>query len=322
MMNEPSLQANNNPRNKCRWGGMASMAAIALLLAGCAEARFMSHAVKTASHQTRDNEGGVYKVGNPYKVAGVWYYPKEEAGYDETGIASWYGKKFHGKYTANGEVYNMNALTAAHKTLPMPVKVRVTNLENGRSLVLRVNDRGPFVHGRIIDVSRRGAELLGFREQGIARVRVQLIEPAGKKPRETFVAKRPVTRAEERVIAAAPKPSVTSQPLPTGAASVAPAAQPVKVSEVALPSEVELRPVPATTQLFVQAGAFRNPENAQRLSANLAPYTPSVGVSEAIVNGQQFYRVRVGPLATVEAADLALEQVMQAGHTGARIIID
>ncbi|HBC52657.1 MAG TPA: hypothetical protein DCZ06_00190, partial [Alphaproteobacteria bacterium] len=194
MINKPPIAAINHLGGTTRTMGLAALAVAVLLLVGCAEARFMSHAVKTASHQTRDDQGGVYKVGNPYKVAGVWYYPKEEPGYDETGIASWYGKKFHGKYTANGEVYNMDALTAAHKTLPMPVKVRVTNLENGRSLVLRVNDRGPFVHGRVIDVSRRAAELLGFKQQGIARVRVQLIEPGGKKPRETFVAKRPVTR--------------------------------------------------------------------------------------------------------------------------------
>ena len=177
------------------------------------------------------------------------------------------------------------------------------------------------MHGRVIDVSRRAAELLGFKQQGIARVRVQLIEPGGKKPRETFVAKRPVTRAEERVIAAAPRASVTSAALPTNAAAE-PAALPVKTTSASVPPEVELRPVPATTQLFVQAGAFRNPDNAHRLSANLAPYAPSVGVSPAIVNGQQFYRVRVGPLATVEAADVALEQVMKAGHPGARIIID
>ncbi len=224
--------------------GLAALAVAVLLLVGCAEARFMSHAVKTASHQTRDDQGGVYKVGNPYKVAGVWYYPKEEPGYDETGIASWYGKKFHGKYTANGEVYNMDALTAAHKTLPMPVKVRVTNLENGRSLVLRVNDRGPFVHGRVIDVSRRAAELLGFKQQGIARVRVQLIEPGGKKPRETFVAKRPVTRAEERVIAAAPRASVTSAALPTNASPAVPAAQPVQATSASVPPEVELQALP------------------------------------------------------------------------------
>ena len=126
------------------------------------------------------DQGVTRKVGNPYKVAGVWYHPKEDPYYDEVGFASWYGPDFHGKYTANGEKYNMNSLTAAHKTLPLPTFVKVTNLENGRSIVLRVNDRGPFVKGRILDVSRRGAQLLGFDKQGVTKVRVQALDENGK----------------------------------------------------------------------------------------------------------------------------------------------
>lgn len=126
------------------------------------------------------DQGVKRKVGNPYKVAGVWYHPKEDPYYDETGYASWYGPDFHGKRTANGEQYNMNAMTAAHKTLPLPTFVKVTNLENGRSIVLRVNDRGPFVKSRIIDVSRRAAQLLGFDQQGVTKVRVQALDENGK----------------------------------------------------------------------------------------------------------------------------------------------
>jgi len=103
---------------------------------------------------------GVYKVGQPYQVDNVWYYPREQPDYDETGIASWYGPTFYGHHTANGEMYDGNLLTAAHKTLPMPVNVRVTNLDNGKSLIVRVNDRGPYARGRIIDLSKRAAELL------------------------------------------------------------------------------------------------------------------------------------------------------------------
>ncbi|WP_417448900.1 septal ring lytic transglycosylase RlpA family protein [Kordiimonas sp.] len=126
------------------------------------------------------DQGVTRKIGNPYKVAGVWYHPKEDPYYDEVGYASWYGPDFHGKLTANGEQYNMNSLTAAHKTLPLPTFVKVTNLENGRSIVLRVNDRGPFVKSRIIDVSRRGAQLLGFDRQGVTKVRVQALDENGK----------------------------------------------------------------------------------------------------------------------------------------------
>ncbi len=124
-----------------------------------------------------------YRVGQPYKIGGVWYYPKEDWSYDETGIASWYGKPFQGRHTADGETFNLKALTAAHRTLPMPVVVRVTNLDNGRSVKLRVNDRGPFVatDHRIIDVSRHAARVLGFEHNGLAPVRVQIDVPASLK---------------------------------------------------------------------------------------------------------------------------------------------
>ena len=119
--------------------------------------------------------GGVYKVGRPYQIAGNWYYPREDLNYDSIGIASWYGDDFHGRQTANGEVFDMNALTAAHPTLPMPTYARVTNLENGRSIVVRVNDRGPFARGREIDLSREAAKTLGMKRQGTAQVRVQYV---------------------------------------------------------------------------------------------------------------------------------------------------
>src|SRR6478609_3094797 len=128
---------------------------------------------------------GVYKVGQPYQVDNVWYYPREQPDYDETGLASWYGPTFYGRPTANGEIYDGNQLTAAHKTLPMPVNVRVTNLDNGRSIIVRVNDRGPFARGRIIDLSRHAAEQLDMIRAGVARVRVTYLgrsELGGKVP--------------------------------------------------------------------------------------------------------------------------------------------
>ena len=117
-----------------------------------------------------------YRVGQPYRIDGVWYYPKEDWSYDRTGLASWYGKPFHGRRTADGEIFNLNALSAAHRTLPMPVVVKVTNLDNGKSVKLRINDRGPFVAtgNRIIDVSKHAAKVLGFEHSGLAPVRVQI----------------------------------------------------------------------------------------------------------------------------------------------------
>lgn len=283
---------------------------------------------------------GVYKVGKPYQIKGVWYYPKEEFDYDETGIASWYGPGFHGKTTANGEIYDENELTAAHKTLQMPALVRVTNLDNGRSVIVRLNDRGPYYPGRIIDMSRRGAQLLGFEGKGTAKVRVQVmadesralaaaarqgtppallasIDPAGAGPTPK----------------AAPRPKVevsggaTTAPPPTPATSI-PVAAPANVpGEVVggrfLPApQVQQKPLrPGHDSIYVQAGAFTVAENAHRLRNQLA-YVGHASVSEAVVSGRRYYRVRIGPLASVDAADQALDKVIQAGHQGARIIVD
>src|SRR5689334_5858306 len=149
----------------------------AALLAGCVGRPPPRAVDNTGAPPPASNVPGIgtYKVGNPYQIAGVWYRPAEDYAYDETGIASWYGEDFHGKYTANGEVFDLNAMTAAHRTLPMPSIVQVTNLENGRTVELRVNDRGPFARGRIIDVSRRAAQLLGFEQTGTAKVRVRIL---------------------------------------------------------------------------------------------------------------------------------------------------
>lgn len=149
--------------------------------------------------------GGVYKVGNPYKVAGRWYYPKEDYNYVEEGMASWYGEDFNGKMTANGEHYNMNTLTAAHRTLPLPSIVKVTNLQNGRSVVLRVNDRGPYVKERIIDLSKRGAQLLGYLGQGTTRVRVEIMAKESKELKEAMLTGKVSSDA----------PDITPEPAPS-----------------------------------------------------------------------------------------------------------
>jgi rare lipoprotein A len=125
--------------------------------------------------------GGTYRVGKPYSVAGRVYVPEEDTGYRAEGMASWYGDDFHGRLTANGEVFDMSSLTAAHPTLPMPSYARVTNLSNGKSLVVRVNDRGPYHGNRLIDVSNKAAELLEFKGNGVAKVRVEYV---GRAPLE------------------------------------------------------------------------------------------------------------------------------------------
>lgn len=134
--------------------------------------------VKAKKTRVSSATGGYYKIGKPYTVRGKTYYPKEDEDYSEVGLASWYGGGFHGGKTANGETYNMMSISAAHKTLPMPSYVRVTNLKNNRSIIVRVNNRGPFVRGRLIDVSKRTAELLDFKQYGVAKVRVDYVGPA------------------------------------------------------------------------------------------------------------------------------------------------
>lgn len=122
--------------------------------------------------------GGHRKLGKPYEIGGRWYTPKDDPDYDRTGIASWYGTDFHGRLTANGEIYDMNALTAAHKTLPLPSYAYVTNVANGRTVLVRINDRGPYAGNRIIDLSRAVARQLDLERSGIGRVRVQYAGPA------------------------------------------------------------------------------------------------------------------------------------------------
>ena len=151
--------------------------------------------------------GGIYKVGKPYQIAGRWYYPKEDYSYSETGIASWYGEDFNGKSTANGERYDMNTLTAAHRTLPLPCIVKVTNLQNGRSVVVRVNDRGPYVKDRIIDLSKRGATLLGYIGQGTTKVKVEIM-PKESKALKMAMLGQYSPEAEERAEEAKPAHSL------------------------------------------------------------------------------------------------------------------
>jgi len=328
------------------WRLTVAMAAL-LMLAACAEARFAVHSAKRMVDAVDDKPPPQYKVGKPYQIQGVWYYPKEDFNFDETGIASWYGTKFHGRKTANGEVYDMNALTAAHRTLPMPSYVRVTNLENGRSLVLRVNDRGPFARGRIIDISRRGSQLLGFQKAGTAKVRVQILADksralAVRVKNQTELAKigSPIT------IKRLPKAKVNSETLapPPGAVNGSPSVEPnLSPSEKKLvanapapvvktrPQRLSRVPEPITgevsqqnvgaTNIFVQAGAFGKYANANRVKARLSPVGP-VKISSVLVNGRDLFRVRVGPLANVAAADRMLDAVTKVGYSSARIIIE
>ena len=201
-----------------------------LALAACAAAPVpVPVAPRPVATAEPEAEGGIYKVGKPYQVEGLWYYPGEDYAYAQEGIASWYGTDFHGKRTANGDKYDMNDLTAAHPTLPMPSVVKVTNLDNGRTLKVTVNDRGPFHSSRIIDVSRRAAQLLGFYEAGTAHVRVEIDAQESINLKNIALAKHP---PEMPAITAAPRAAVAAVTLePLAGATIASAA-PVNVQQV------------------------------------------------------------------------------------------
>lgn len=319
-----------------RAAAFAVLMPLALALAACGTTESPRSApIKTG--------GGIYKVGNPYQIAGIWYYPYEDEKYDSTGIASWYGPQFHGKPTANGEIFDQNAMTAAHPTLPMPVIARVTNLENGKSVIVRINDRGPFAAGREIDLSKHAAEQLGFMAKGTAKVRVQYIGRAplegglgdGRGVAETFIAPPVNTPPEERRVegtapitkvatvatAGLPPPAGTvSAPLASAPVS-GPAMQPIPDGAPANPDAVQRVPVTGPGNLYVQAGSFQNLQNAESVRQQLAGLG-RVEIQTTMVDGTSYYRVRVGPLSDIPAADSSLQNVIAQGHKGARIIVD
>ncbi len=236
-------------------------------------------------HETRTRAGNA----NPYTVFGKTYHLLPDSkGYREQGTASWYGMKFHGRATANGERYDVFGMTAAHRTLPIPSYVRVTNLENQRSIVVRVNDRGPFHGNRIIDLSWVAARKLGFAERGTARVEVVAVEPGAPAPPVLNYA-----TADER---SAPTP-VVAPPQSTAGESVEPASAP---------------PAP---RWYFQVGAYRDYSVAQRLHLALGEHLPGQVVIDSERN-DGFHRVRVGPLADAESMQrvrqvLAAQQIDQ-----------
>ena len=279
--------------------------------------------------------GGRYVTGAAYKVDGVWYLPREDLAYDRVGTASWYGELFHGRRTTNGEIYDMERLSAASPTLPLPVYARVTNLENRRSIIVRVNDRGPYRSSRLIDVSRRSAEALGFRHRGTTRVRVQYLARAPLNGDDSY---------ERRYLASQNWAQVASRgggKDPVAVGSIAGAARrPAKRHPVGVPTPEQASPPVGEAGLrweasaraggasldgggaggfLVQAGSFRSEENAERARTTLGAIAP-VEVAPTQLGGETLFRVRIGPFADEEEAASALARVTEAGYRGAKIV--
>lgn len=323
-----------------RW---IAAAVLSVFVAGCAETQFVVSSAKrisgsTEATKTKDPTPGRYKVGDPYQIKGVWYYPKVNYDYIETGIASWYGPKFNGRQAANGEIFDMNAISAAHRTLPMPSVVRVTNLENGRSLKVRVNDRGPFARGRIIDMSRRGAQLLGFERAGTASVRVEILERESRQMAIAYGQYAKPLKNDKPPPKAAPRVAVTSQSLapPPGTSEAPPPTSGHKVMAVetvpergvrrplgtpVLDETVKVIPVGAKPKIYVQVGAFSQYDNANKMRARLSLIGPA-DIYQVLSFQRPFFRVRLGPLSDVSEADTMLETVIGAGMKDAQIVVD
>lgn len=302
---------------------------MAMVLSSCAETQLASHLFKRhinkteeiAQEQQSPNQG-TFKVGKPYRAAGKTYTPRETYSYSETGIASWYGKEFHGRRTANGEKFDKNELTAAHRTLQMPSLVRVTNLENGRSVVVRINDRGPFARGRVIDVSQKAASLLGFVNKGTARVRLDLLAEESKAA--AMKARSGGSTAGMEIAANERQAPVASgfTPVSYESASAQPKLDiPGHVKDGAFfPDPVVGQEPVRPTSLYVQVGSFSQVENARTLADQIKDFGQAQ-IQPAMIGGRQMYRVRLGPIAAVPQADRLLERLAQAGHRRAITVV-
>jgi rare lipoprotein A len=283
------------------------------------------------------------RYGNPpfYDVFGKRYYVlSSSVGYWERGVASWYGPGFHKVRTSTGEPYDMYGMTAAHKTLPLPAYVRVTNLQNGRSIVVRVNDRGPFVGNRIIDLSYTAAAKLDMLRNGTALVEVRAIDPSTPLPVITASTGAPAsvaTPAATTAVAAAPPTTgavPTAPPATTAVTAAAPATGAVPSTApaaVALAAVAPTTTAPTTTPstaagsptLFVQAGAFSDPANAERLAEKLRGGSyGKVFVRDDQIAGRRMYRVRIGPVPDVAEFDRVVAALERAGINDAHLALD
>lgn len=272
--------------------------------------------------------------GNPpfYFVAGHRYVVLPSAsGYIERGVASWYGTEFHGLRTSTGEPYDMFAMTAAHKTLPLPCYARVTNLSNGRSVVVRINDRGPFVANRIIDLSYSAATRLDMIRNGTAFVQVEVLTPAAPTLTASMPVSTPAAQAASVGVSSVPAVSVAPMSAPTG--STPPGSAPSAGAAPVIPATAEtsaaahapagptVTPAP-TGAFYIQVGAYSRPENAGAAVRKLR----AAGIENVLMLApearQPLQRVRVGPIASVQQFDATIERLNALGFPNARLAQD
>ena len=251
------------------------------------------------------------KYGNPesYVVFGKRYYTlKTNAGFQEEGVASWYGKKFHGRKTSSGEIYDMYKMTAAHKHLPLPTFVNVKNLETGKTIVVRVNDRGPFHDNRIIDLSYAAAAKLGILNKGTGRVRVTAINPGSNSG-----------KTEQRPMLSAGAPQNSDRNI-DGSEIIIDLSKELNKAQIAhtvVPRQKEAlvgsEDIEVSEAVYLQIGAFRERGNAQIALNKVIPHIPSARIQQAENSGMPVYRVQVGPIVDAHNADAYVEQLFALG---------
>ncbi len=307
-------------------------------LTACTEFEYASHLAKESNSNEMSNrqnylyQQGNFKIGKPYTVLGQTYVPRETYEYVETGIASWYGPGFHGGRTASGEKYDQLEMTAAHRTLQMPSLVRVTNLENGRSVIVRVNDRGPFAKGRVMDVSERAARNLGMIGTGTAKVKLELLPVESRAIAEAARQGQKTNGVEIVMNETGRLPANYQQYMGANSYQVASNA-PVYgggQEQAAIPGHISqgnFYPDPVVTQqpvtpnnIYIQAGAFGQQDNALRLAQKLGSIA-SAKVEPVNYGGRTLYKVRLGPLDSVRTADSVLNRVLASGQSDAIIVV-
>jgi rare lipoprotein A len=250
----------------------------------------------------------MYKVGNPYKINGKWYYPAIDYNYNEVGIASWYGPGFHGKKTANGEVFDQNKISAAHKTLPMPSIVKVTNLDNGKVLEnIRVNDRGPFAGNRIIDLSKKAAQELGFVNSGVANVRVEIMENESRIYASKNSKKNSVRKANKAKVEKVQRKVIPSEEDDQN---------PDEVSNNSTEDNLILKDKP----VIIQVGAFGDHRNAKSLTEKLSEF--KAYIERKFIDDKYLYRVRIGPLSNLDLAKSIKSKLFELGHTSSHLVVN
>ncbi|OIP99256.1 MAG: hypothetical protein AUK35_08130 [Zetaproteobacteria bacterium CG2_30_46_52] len=273
-------------------------------------------------HAPAASVGGHVKRGTPYQIAGKWYYPLSNGEfYDQSGIASWYGEEFHGKKTANGELYDMHTFTAAHTTLPLPSVVLVTNLENGKQIKVRVNDRGPFVKNRLIDLSYAAAQALGYDKQGTTRVRVQTLQTPSTSQLDAAAAIGEKNEELDTTSEAEAQKSVKKINQ-----EIMPKTMPVVALPAVIPAEVKQPEVAqqftsqAATKAVIQVGAFGNKTNADGLVKQLQAGFGESMPAPYVMENSGIYRVRLGPFVAENEAVQALQLVQSQGFGAAMIV--